>query len=85
MNSPYKEQWRHAIMDEIETLIMLHVTHASTVTRPFKLVRDLQHTNRSSPAEGAGKGSFLLSFFLLSHADGPLCVIHVNCNSSSTI
>ena len=57
---------------------MLYVIYISIVTRPFRLVRDLQHTNRSSPAEGAGKGSSLP----LSHVDGPLCIIHVNCNSS---
>ena len=55
---------------------MLHVIHASAVTRPFRLIKDLQHINRSSPAEGAGKGSFLP----LSRVNGPLCVIHVNYN-----
>ena len=56
--------------------MVLYITHAFIITRPFKLVRDLQHINRSSPAEGAGKESF----FPLSHANGPLCVIQVNYN-----
>ena len=63
---------------EVNTLVS-HVTNAFIVTRLLRLIRDLQYINKNSPTERAGKGSFLLS----SHADGPSCVIQVNCNKHS--
>ena len=58
---------------------MLHMIHVSIITRPFKLIKDLQYINGSLPMEGAGKESFLPS----SYVSKPLCIIEVNYNKHS--